>query len=109
MSRQLEQHLEQRQARRAQGIVLAVECGLEDAVARGGAELTGFSVRYRPGECMLVLRGLLAGRAQVAFVGSEDLAGCLIKAVREAQGDRLRWREDQYAGPGPIAGDGGVT
>ena len=46
----------------------------------------------------MVVKAVLAGRAQVAFVGSDDLGGCLVKAVRLGNSDKLNWRADQYFG-----------
>jgi hypothetical protein len=98
MSRQLEQVVEERTARRYKAIVAAVEYELESALSRAGAELTGLAVKLRPGECLVVVKAILAGRPQVAFVGAEDFGSCLIKAVRLARSDKLRWKADEYGG-----------
>jgi hypothetical protein len=98
MSRQLEQHLEIRQAKRVKAITAAVEYELYDAISHSGGELTGLAFKFRQGDVLMVLKVVLAGRDQVAFVGAEDMGGCLIKGVREARKDGLRWREDLYGG-----------
>ena len=98
MSRQLEQVVEERTARRQRSLVKAVEFELAEVVSRSGGELVGFSVKLVPGSCLLVLRVILAGRLQVAFVGGEDFGSCLLKAVQEGRGDKLKWREDKYVG-----------
>ena len=98
MSRLLEQLVEERSKKRQLKIVAAIEFELERSVQHAGAELVGFSVKLRPGECLLVLRVILAGRDQVAFVGAEDLGSCLIKAVHLARSDKLAWRADKYVG-----------
>ncbi len=98
MSRQLEAEWERRQARRGKKIVAAVEYELLSAVEHAGGELVGLAVKYRPGEVLLVIKVILAGRAQVCFVGGEDLGSCLLKAVREGKRDGLRWRDDKYVG-----------
>ncbi|MCK5308988.1 MAG: hypothetical protein KAJ73_10275 [Zetaproteobacteria bacterium] len=98
MSRQLEQVIEERQAKRARLIVRSVEFELAEAVGRAGGELTGLAVKYAVGECLVVVKARLAGQPQVAFVGAEDFGSCLIKAVREARTDRLRWQADRYGG-----------
>lgn len=97
MSRQLEAKREERQSRLDRLTVAAVEFALEEAVAHSGAELQGFSVSLRGGDCLLTLRGVLAGRRQICFVGAEDFGGALRKAVREAKSDNLSWRDDKYA------------
>lgn len=76
----------------------AVEFGLVDAVERAGGDLQGFAVKYNGGDCLVVLKVILAGKKQVAFVGAEDLGSALLKAVREGKADRLRWRVDRYGG-----------
>jgi hypothetical protein len=98
MSRQLEQAAEDRTSRRRKEILIAVEFGLVEAIERSGAVMTGFAFKNRGSDCILVLKGHLAGKHQVAFVGSDDLGGCLIKAVRLGNGDQLRWRDDKYGG-----------
>ena len=98
MSRQLEQVLEDRNAGRRKEIIIAVEYGLVQAVERSGAILTGFTFKDRGSDCILVLKAVLAGRSQVAFVGSDDLGGCLVKAVRLGNSDKLNWQADQYLG-----------
>lgn len=100
MTRQLEQVIEEKNAKRAERIVRAVEYELVGAVQRAGAEFLGFTAVIKPAEVLLVLKVNLAGRRQVAFVGSEDLGGALIKAVRLASADQLVWKEDKFANGG---------
>jgi hypothetical protein len=96
MSRQLEQQSEERTHREMVETYLACVGGLESALARSGAELLGFSARGSGGEYLITLRVFLAGRKQIAFVGSETLSGCLRKAVREAKRDKLTYRADRF-------------
>ena len=96
MTRQLEVVYEERRARRNKEIIAAVEFDLKAAVEHAGAEYLGFAFRDNAGGGLMTIKGVIAGRRQVAFVGSEDLGSTLIKAVREARGDKLRWREDKY-------------
>jgi len=77
-------------------LVRALEYELEGSVAHAGAMLTGFSVKLGEGETLITLRAVLAGRNQIAFVGSGDLPSCLLKVIREAMGDKLRWKDDKY-------------
>ena len=96
MTRQLEQSSEDRASRRSKAILQAVEGGLEDALARSGTEYTGFTAKISAVECLLVIKGVLAGRPQVAFVGSATLGDALVKAVRLGNRDELRWKPDKY-------------
>jgi hypothetical protein len=58
--------------------------------------LTGFAYKNRGSDCLLVIKADLPAGPQVAFVGASDLGDCLIKAVREAERDMLRWKPDEY-------------
>lgn len=98
MSRQLEQHWEEARKKRDLGIVAAVEFGLVAAVERSGAEFYGFAARVNPSECLLTIKVSLAGRRQVAFVGSDTLGSALLKAVRLGNTDKLIYKDDMYAG-----------
>lgn len=98
MSRQLEGDLEERYSRRIRAGGQALDGGLNKALEYAGAELTGLAFKLRPGECLLVIKVILAGRCQVAFVGGEDVIGCVLKAQRDAGQDKLRWRPDKYVG-----------
>lgn len=98
MSRQLEQASEERNRRRRKKIVEAVEYGLDSAIEHAGGELTGIAIKYNGGDVLLVVKVVLAGKQQVAFVGADDLGSGLVKVVREGFADRLRWREDRYGG-----------
>ena len=97
MSRQLEQVREQKQQRRDNAVLLALDGGLVESVGRAGGDLQGLAISLRGGDCLITVKATLAGKEQIAFVGAEDLIGCILKVVREARGDRLRWREDRYA------------
>lgn len=99
MSRQLELAREQREEKRRIGILEAVEGGLEAAVSHAGGQFTGMAVKGGEGDCMLVIKAVMPAGPCVAFVGASDLGSALMKAVREARRDKLRWRADQYAGP----------
>lgn len=98
MSRQLDKVLEERRQKRDRLIVAAIEYELSAAVSFNGAELVGLAVKFRGGDCLVVIKAVLAGRPQVAFVEAEDLGSALIKVCREGRQDRLRWREDKYGG-----------
>lgn len=77
-------------------LVKALEFELEGAVAHAGAILTGFSVKMGDDEVLVTLRAVLAGRAQIAFIGAGSLPDALLKVVREAMVDKLQWRDDKY-------------
>lgn len=96
MTRQFDIEQEERQARRDSALIRAVEFELIGALSHQGAALNGFSVKFRGYDCLLVLRCHLEDTNQVAFVSADTLSGCLIKAVKMALNDGLRWKEDSY-------------
>ena len=87
----------ERQLKRFTKIGRLVEHGLLDSVSRAGGQLLGFSVKYANGDCLVTLRALMPSGRMVCFVGAETLGGAVLKAARDANNDKLRWREDQYA------------
>lgn len=87
---------------RLEKISAAIDGGLFDAVGRAGAVLVGFSVKMEAEEVLVTIRGVLAGRRQVCFVGAGDLGSALLKVVAAAESDKLRWREDKYFDNGSL-------
>lgn len=98
MSRQLEQVREDRQKKKDLALLLALCGGLSDAVQHSGGVLGGFSVRISGGDCLLILKAEFPAGSQISFVGAEDFQDAVLKAVREARQDKLRWRADKFPG-----------
>lgn len=99
MSRQLEQAVEDREAKLRKAVALAVDYGLAGAVAAMGGELLGLSSRFGPLEVLLTLRADFEGRSMVCFVGSSTWSHALVKAQRLAHRNELRWQADRFATP----------
>lgn len=97
MSRQLEMMSEQRTAKKHKKLIVVMEYGLEGAVGHSGGILTGFSVKLNEWECLMTVRAVRGETPMVAFVGSDSLVNCMLKAERDAASDKLVWREDRYA------------
>ena len=97
MTRLLEQKQEEKQMLRNKEILAAVEFELVGAIAHGGGQLTGFSIKVSEVDCLLTLRAKFEGEGMVCFVGAPDIGDCLRKGVVEAYHNRLRWRADAYA------------
>lgn len=98
MTRQLEQQMEERTKKRHAQVVKAVEYALEGAITRSGGEYLGFAYKHRQNDALLVIKAIFPAGPMVAFCGSEDLVGCLIKAVIQGNQDKLVWRQDKYGG-----------
>lgn len=97
MTRHLDAAMEERDARRHEAIIRAVEFDLLRSVEVNGTSLQGFSVRLNDWECLITLRATRGGVREVCFVGAQDLGGCLIKCVREAKREKLHWKQDRFA------------
>lgn len=98
MANKLDEKRLQHQESIGKEVLAAVEFELVGSIAHAGGILTGFSVKFGEVDTLMILRAVLAGKRQVAFVGAPDLSSCLRKAVGEAYSDGLKWKPDAYAG-----------
>lgn len=98
MSRQLEQVREDRQRKFDHEVLIALEYGLVDAVQDTKRTFVGFAAKFGGSDWLLTVKGDLGDERQVAFVGGATLGDALVKAMREARTDKLRWRADNYVG-----------
>lgn len=96
MSRQLELVAEQRTATKHKALIKALEYELVGVLGNAGATLTGFSVKIDEWQCLLTLRAILNDQNVYAHVGGDTVISCILKAVRAAQYDKLRWKEDKF-------------
>jgi len=96
MTRQLEQAQEDKQQKFAKAQLSALNGGMAAAVARAGGELGGFSARMDDYEVLLTIRAEFPAGRMIAFVGGDTLGSALVKVIREASQDRLKWREDKW-------------
>lgn len=94
---QVEKYAEARFQKEKRALFLAVYGGLSAGVSRAGGELVGFSVKFGEADVFCTLRADFPAGRMVAFVGADDLSGCLVKAAREAKSDALRWKKDKWA------------
>lgn len=96
MSRQLELVQEERQTKRRDALVRALEYELPGVLETQGIIFYGFSMNYDAYDCLMVLKAEFDNKRQVAFVGGGSPIDCILKAVTAAQHDRLRWQIDVY-------------
>lgn len=96
MPRTLEQVSEERETKRRDALVAALEYRLPGSLETQGVTLLGFAVKFDAYECLLTLKADIGGRREVAFVGGASVIDCILRAVNAAANDRLRWREDRY-------------
>ncbi len=97
MTRSFETEEEKRIELKARRLLAVCSSGLMAAIGRAGGTLTGFSAKMSGADVLLTVRAEFPGGPMVCFCGGETLANALLKAAREAQGDALRWKVDQYA------------
>lgn len=96
MSRQLEQKREEQITTRNNQVIKALEFGIVGALESQGIELVGFAFRYDAHNSLMTIKADFGNDRQVAFVGSESIIGCILKAQSDARNDRLVWRADKY-------------
>lgn len=98
MSRQLELKREQRETAKRDALVRALEFGIVGALESQGIELLGVAMRYEPFSVLMTVKADVGGVRSVAFVGSDSMLNCILKADSMASNQALKWREDKYHG-----------
>lgn len=96
MSRQLDLQRELRETKKRDALIRALEFGLAGSLENQGIELLGFTIKYSPFNCLLTLRVDNGGSREVAFVGSDTIINCILKADSEANRVALKFRKDKY-------------
>lgn len=96
MSRQLELDKEVAESKRRDTLVRALEYELAGLLQMSDIMMHGFAVKYDDFECLMTLKADVQGIRSVAFVASDGVIGCVLKAVQMVKYDRLRWKEDVY-------------
>lgn len=96
MTRQNDQTGEEREKARRIALVKALEFNLVDALHNQGATLLGFAIRYDEFSCLMTLKVDINGVRCVAFIGSDTIMNCVLKADSEAAANRLKWKADKY-------------
>lgn len=96
MTRQLDLKRELRETARRDTLVRALEFGIVGALANQGWETRGFGIKYHDLDCLLTIRVERDGKWFRAFVGSDTIMNCFIKAERQALANTLSWARDKY-------------
>lgn len=96
MTRALEAELEARQARETKALLLSVYGGLANSITRSGGSLERISIRLHGSDTLMTLVAGFPAGSMVSHIGSSDLAGCFVRAAREAGRESLTWKPDKY-------------
>jgi len=96
MTRQLEQKQEQRVTARNNALVRALDYGIVGGLESQGIELLGIAIKHDAFNCLLTLKAYVGGEYMVAFIGSDTMINCFLKAESEAKNQTLHWRADKY-------------
>lgn len=96
MSRQSDRKKEEREAKRRNTLVRALDYGIVDALEAQGIELLGLSIKHDAFSCLLTIRAAVGGERKVAFVGSDTIINVFLKAEIDASHGRLTWTMDNY-------------
>lgn len=100
MSRQLEAEGERRASAKRDALVKALEFGIVAALEAEGIELEGFAFKYDAWNCLMTIKASWGDKRHIAFVGSDTIINCILKAYSDARNGRLSWREDKYQASG---------
>ncbi len=96
MTRQLDIEREKKESARRDALVRALEYSLPGSLEAQGITLLGFTMKYDAWDCLLTLRADIGGVRHVAFVGSDSITNCFLKADSGARSDTLRWGICKY-------------
>lgn len=96
MSRLAEVEIELRDTAKRDALVRALEFGIVGALESQGIEMLGFSFKYDAFNSLMTIRAVVGGVKSVAFVGSDTVINCILKAQSEAQRDGLVWGKCKF-------------
>lgn len=96
MTRQNDIEVEERETARRNQLVKVLEYGLVGALESQGIELVGFTFKYDAFNSLMTIRARFGENRRVAFVGSDSVINCFLKAHADARNDRLHWKKDKY-------------
>lgn len=96
MSRQADLKAEERELKRQDALIKAIEYSLAGALEFHGMELLGFAIKYAPFQCTLTLKAIRKGYWQVSFITSDSMANCILAADSAARRGTLTWIKDKY-------------
>ena len=96
MSRQLEFEVERRESKKRDALVKALEFGFVGALEAQGVTLLGLAFKFDGYDCLMTVKADVGGVRQVAFVGSDTIINCILKAEGAALNQGLRWRVDRF-------------
>lgn len=96
MSKKDTEKTETKIARRAEALEECCDHSLAGMVAYAGGTLTGFSIKIGRVDTLLTVRALFPAGHMIAWVGGESIVEVLLKSVRLASADSLRWKADKY-------------
>lgn len=86
--------------KRNKTVIKALDSMLFDELEFDGITLQGFAMKFDAYQCLMTLKAIKNGNAEVAFVGSDTASNCILKALSMASDRRLRWREDRWKDSG---------
>lgn len=97
MTRQLDADQEDRQKKRDDALVRALEFGMVRTLSRADCTLLGFSAKFDQYQCLITLRAVVDTLCQVSFVSADTLPSAILKCVTMAENDTLKWKVDKWA------------
>lgn len=96
MSNEEYAEIQGRSLKRDQRVAEALDYKLYETLQIYGIEMLGIAFKHGPSDCLMTLKAYVGGTFSVCFIGSESMASAILKAVNDAENDRLTWRPDKY-------------
>jgi len=96
MSRQLDVIAEERETKRRDQLIKAIDYSLAGALEFHGMELLGFAMKYDEYQCTLTLKVIRKRHWCVAFITSDTMMNCILAADAAARRGSLSWDIDKY-------------
>lgn len=97
MTRQADIKQEEQDTKKRDALYRTLEYSLPGALQHQGIELRGFSIIYDAFSCCMVLKGTRHNKWIVAFIYSDTMTNCLLRADSDASRGTLKWGTDKYA------------
>jgi len=96
MSSKEEKSVQVEIGRRAVKLEEVLDHGLAGAIAYGGGELTGFSMKVGNVDYLVTLRAVFPAGHRISWVGAANMTEAILKAERLAVNGDLDWSQDKY-------------
>lgn len=93
-----EKRMQDRARKERDSVLTSIYGGLAEALERAGGVLTAINFKFDGAGCLIVIKAKFPKGDMVSFVWADDIPAGMVRAMKDAAGDSLRWREDRWNG-----------